>query len=70
MTPASVTLRLVGPDDGRKHPETTRVTRTQPAPTLLHRRRKILIPNQAVALVLDGPDGARLSLHSAHHTNT
>ncbi|MDJ0339897.1 hypothetical protein [Cryobacterium sp. PH31-O1] len=26
------------------------------------------IPNQAIALVLDGPQGARLSLGTAHHT--
>jgi hypothetical protein len=28
------------------------------------------IPNQAIALVLDGPHGARLSLGTAHHTSS
>ena len=50
MTPANATLRLVRPDDGVKHPETTR--QTQPRRALSPRRRKILIPLAVVWLVM------------------
>lgn len=52
MTPANATLRLVRPDDGEKHPETTRQTRPGTTRTLFQRRRKILIPLAVAWLVM------------------
>ena len=60
MTPANATLRLVRPDDGEKHPETTRQTRPGRTPTLLQRRRKILIPLASAWLVMAALAGVLL----------
>ncbi|MBG6212559.1 hypothetical protein RCH23_001051 [Cryobacterium sp. CAN_C3] len=52
MTPANALLRLVRPDDGEKHPETTRHTRPRHTPTLFRRRRTIVISLAIVWLVM------------------
>ncbi|TFC24760.1 hypothetical protein E3O25_16685 [Cryobacterium sp. TMT1-3] len=52
MTPANSTLRLVRPDDGEKHPETTRHTRPGTTRTPLQGRRRILIVLVIVWLVM------------------
>jgi len=57
MTPARVTLRLVRPDDGEEHPETTRRTRPYPGRTPLPRRRRILLALAVVWLVMAGLAG-------------
>ena len=59
MTPPNVTLRLVRPDDGQKHPETTRDTRPA-TPTLFRRYRKILIPLAILWLVMAALAGVLL----------
>lgn len=55
MTPAHATLRLVRPDDGDKHRQTTRHTRT-----LFQRRRKVVISLAMVWFVMAALAGVLL----------